>query len=148
MSTSFNILKDINITVEVIPSSERMACFKSTIKAKVHCLRELSGTTISTIDLHAYAHSHSREHAIISAINEILEGNYNFVETMHHDAHCDELDYSQVHSLESHDLGEYADLFHKHFDLLKFSLPEQLQAKDAVAEPDDSATGNSEVHNS
>ena len=127
MPTSSNILRDIDITVEVIPDAERMNSFKSTIRAKVHCLRELSGTSIATIHLHAYAHSHSREHAIISAINEILEGNYHFEETVHHDVHCEELDYSQVHSLESHDIGEYADLFHKHFDLLKFSLPGQLQ---------------------
>ena len=89
----------------------------------------MTGATIATIDVHAFAHSHTREDAIISVINEILEGNYTFSETVHHEAHYSEVDYSKVHSMESHDLEDYSELFHKHFDLLKFSLPAELKPK-------------------
>lgn len=130
MPSSFNILKNIKIAVEVIPSAERMERFKSSIEARIHCMRALTGATISTIDLHAIAHSDTREDAIISVINEMLEGNYIFRETVHPDAHYSEVDYSKIHAIESHDIEEHFDLFHKHFDLLKFSLPQEMKPKD------------------
>lgn len=96
-------------------------------------MRALTGATISTIDLHAIAHADTREDAIISVINEILEGHYIFRETVHPGAHYSEVDYSKIHALESHDIEEHSDLFHKHFDLLKFSLPPEMKPKDNAA---------------